>query len=124
MNILKQNYEEACNDYLHEFCERYEIDHSDARWIGGVGEMGEVVDYYFSMRDIIYCVDNHVEWDDLMNWYDYSIDAGTYGFTAPNLKSWLAGCPRKSAAEIEEIKAQRSKIEALKDEFEEMIKNK
>lgn len=120
---LKQNYENACNAYLKAFCEKYEFDYDPDMWVANeVGGIVCIADYYFDLHDIAYCIDNDVSYTALISWYDYSLDAGTYGFDSINLKSWVSGCPRKSESELIEIRYMAKRIEKMKIELEKMCK--
>jgi len=118
MTQLKTNYIKACNAYLKEFCKKYSFDYNSNCWIGNqVGGVVQIADYFFSMKDIIYCINENLNWGDISNWYDYNIEAGTYGFSGLKLSSWIKNSPRKSKKEITEIKLMHEKIENLKQEL-------
>lgn len=102
---LKKRYEKACNDYLRAFCEKYNFYYEPEEWIAGqVGTIIQIADFFFSMETIKLCVDNDVKEGDLLKWYDYTLEAGMTGFFAPNLSSWVKGCPRLSDEEISALK--------------------
>lgn len=123
MENIKENYEKAVADYLNVFLKMYDFDILDAWWTAGeVGEVIGIGDYFFGFHDIMLCVDRQVEWDVLSKWYDYSMDASTYGFKAPNLKSWLMSCPRKTEEEINAIREKQAEIEAMKKLLTEMCR--
>lgn len=111
---LKQEYEHICNRYLVEFANKYELSLEPDAWVGGdVGTVAYVSDYFFGFDDIKRCVDEDVKWDDLIEWYDYTLEAVPLGFNNINLKSWLMGAPRASKEDIAEIKAMRQELEDL-----------
>lgn len=111
---LKQEYEHICNLYLVEFANKYELSLEPDAWVGGdVGTVAYVADYYFGFDDIRRCVDENVEWQDLIEWYDYNCEGGILGLNQINLKSWLMGAPRASKEAIAEIKARRKELEEL-----------
>jgi hypothetical protein len=110
-------YEVACTRYLAAFMEKYDLSCDPEPWVGNeVGTIAEVGDYFFDFQDIKRCVDEDVEWQDLIEWYDYNIEVGTLGLTTINLKSWLKGAPRIDQMRIEEIKAKRKELEELIEE--------
>jgi hypothetical protein len=114
---LKLAYEVACTRYLAAFMEKYDLSCDPEPWVGNeVGTIAEVGDYFFDFQDIKRCVDEDVEWQDLIEWYDYNIEVGTLGLTTINLKSWLKGAPRIDQMRIEEIKAKRKELEELIEE--------
>ena len=111
---LKQEYEHICNRYLVEFANKYELSLEPDAWVSGdVGTVAYVSDYYFGFDDIRRCVDENVEWKDLIEWYDYNCEGGLLGLNQINLKSWLMGAPRASKETIAEIKARRNELEEL-----------
>lgn len=128
---IKDNYEaaknkrirdfgKACDAYVKEFCRMYDFNYKDAYCIPqdkiGVGSLYAIADYYFDFVDIRLCVDEDVEWQDLIEWYDYNCECGTLGLYTINLKSWLMGAPRVVQTRIEEIKAKRKELEELIEE--------
>lgn len=114
---LKLAYEAACTNYLAAFMEKYDLSCDPEPWVGNeVGTIAEVGDYFFDFQDIKRCIDEDVEWQDLIEWYDYNIEVGILGLTTINLKSWLKGAPRVNQMRIEEIKAKRKELEELIEE--------
>jgi hypothetical protein len=119
MSALKKNYNKACNAYLSAFCCLTGLDNGG--WVGSEpGGILQAGDYFIGMADLIVAVENKLDLDAFLEWYDYGCIVGT---GAPNLKSWIAGCPRKSQSELDEIEATRKRIMELEDELKEMLKN-
>ena len=125
---IKDNYEaakekrirdfgKACDAYVKEFCRMYDFSYKDVCWIPqeriGVGGVCSIADYFFNFGDIRLCVDEDVEWKDIIEWYDYNCEGGQLGLNQINLKSWLMGAPRASKETIEGIKARRKELEEL-----------
>jgi hypothetical protein len=73
------------------------------------------------MDDIMTAVDNDLSFDEFLEWYDYCLIVGQ---GSPNLRSWAAGCPRKTDAELRRIEEKRRSIEDLNEELLEMLKLK
>ena len=120
---LKNNYEKACNDYLQYFCKVYEFHYDPYYWVGGqVGTIVCVDDYYFSLDDIIFCVENEVIKKELLEWYDYCVEAGGLGFSTINLSSWVKGAPRKSEEELEKVRILQYCKTSLENEIEKLLK--
>lgn len=114
---LKLAYEAACTNYLAAFMEKYDLSCDPEPWVGNeVGTIAEVGDYFFDFQDIKRCIDEDVEWQDLIEWYDYNIEVSILGLTTINLKSWLKGAPRVDKMRIEEIKAKRKEFKELIEE--------
>ena len=110
----------------------YDFDYDEAYWIGD--EVGGILDinegeYVFGLLEIIYIVDNNVEYETFDAWYTYTlrlsmIDAN---IPLPNLKSWCKGCPIKSEEDIcklEALKAKLQEAEMLLEENIDEFKNK
>ncbi|MDR2887691.1 MAG: hypothetical protein LBV26_06815 [Bacteroidales bacterium] len=123
---LRHDYENACNAYLKAFCSKHGYDCEDAKnsWTGGkVGTIADVADQYVDMEVITTDIDMDVPKGEFLKWYDYCLELGMLGITStPNYSSWVRGCPRKSEAEIEEIRQARQRIEDAKAIFEAILK--
>ena len=114
---LRLAYEAAVTNYLSAFMKQYDLSCDPEPWVGNeVGTIAEVGDYFFGFDDIKRCVDEDVKWEDLIEWYDYTMEAVPLGFNNINLKSWLMGAPRVNQMRIEEIKAKRKELEELIEE--------
>lgn len=125
MTKLQQDYDNACNAYLKTFCEQYDMQYDDDAWVAReVGTIAEVSDLFLSMQDIKLCVDKNVKWEDLIQWYDYNLDAHAIGLDTINLNSWLMGCPRTSKEKMTEIFAMRRNLEELINEEKERTKKR
>ena len=89
---LKGQWELACNGYLCELLNMWELDSYYGYWIGE--EIGGVYDYgggmfTIGMDDIIYCVEHDIGREQYIEWQEYCCDAAEFGFDTPNLKSWM-----------------------------------
>lgn len=82
MKNLKKNYEKAVNDYCEKFAEIYEIDFDG--WVAGVhGEVATFGDFFFNLSEIIFCIENKINLNWLLNWYDFNLEyhkKSTYNF--------------------------------------------
>ena len=111
---LRLAYEAAVTNYLSAFMKQYDLSCDPEPWVGNeIGTIAEVGDYFFGFDDIKRCVDEDVKWEDLIEWYDYTMEAVPLGFNNINLKSWLMGAPRASKEEIERIKSLRNEIDDI-----------
>ena len=101
---LKRQFLGICDEYLHEFCRRHEFHFEDAEWIE-VGDLVQIADYFFSFSDIRYDVDNNIEGDTLIEWYDYDLDVHNLKLAYQELEcktevrsinypSWCKGAPK------------------------------
>jgi hypothetical protein len=122
-NKLKQNYENACNAYLRAFCKKHGFDYEPDAWVAGeAGTVACVADYYVDMQTIIVDIDGNAPESEFAEWYDYCVRAGSLGCATPNFKSWLKVCPIRSESELKQLEDMKIKIEKIKEEFEDLIK--
>lgn len=126
---LKHRYLSLCEEYRKAFVEYYFTEDgvkAESWWIaeepGGVLCVND--DVFFGFDEIRNCVDNEVEYKDLMEWYDYTLRLGLIddSIPTPNLTSWLKGCPRYSEEQLQEIEKGKRKVRALEEEIKVMIK--
>lgn len=121
---LKSNYEKAVNDYLRAFCDKHDFDYEDAKesWVGGdVGGIVCCADYFIDMQTIIDDIHMDAPEEEFIKWYDYHLELSTLGMTAPNFRSWLRGCPRKSDDEIQAIRDAQKRVEDAKEMLNDLI---
>ena len=120
--MLREQYEKACNGYLVELLNMWELDSYYGYWIGE--EIGGVYDYgggmfTIGMDDIIYCVEHDIGREQYIEWQEYCCDAAEFGFDMPNLKSWIMGCPRTSQEVFKKLRKMKEELnEAIKAEKE------
>ena len=122
---LKEQWKQACNGYLCELLNMWELDSYYGYWISE--EIGGVYDYGGSftigMDDIIYCVEHDVTQQQYMEWQDYIFDAAEFGFDTPNLRSWMKGCPRTSAETFEHLREIKAMLNKAIEEEKERVNN-
>lgn len=114
IQLLHERYECACNGWLLELLNMWELDGAYGYWVGdepgGVYCYGESIT--INMEEIIFCVENGVTEEAFMEWSDYCTWANEFNQSTPSLKSWMKGCPRCSKETMEHLTN-------LKREFEE-----
>lgn len=114
MTNLKETYEITCNTYVHNFTVKHE--YSFDGWVADrVGEVAVMGDYYVDFRDIKYDIDNDIDADEYVKYYDYCLEVDMLNLTAPNYESWCKGCPRIPQEVLD-------KIQGLRRELNELIK--
>lgn len=119
---LRKDYEQACNGYLCELLNMWELDAHYGYWIAE--EIGGVYDYgggmfTIGMYDIIYCVEHDIGREQYIEWQEYCCDASEFGFDMPNLKSWIMGCPRTSQEVFKKLREMKKILDdAIKAEKE------
>ena len=109
---LKENYNDACNDYLSALLEKWELTgyhYWIAEEIGGVCNLPD--DNVIYMQDIIYCYENDVSYGEYSEWLDYNVAAREFNFDRINLKSWHKGCPRVSADVLDRLRQMKSNLD-------------
>jgi hypothetical protein len=116
---LREQWEKACNDYMKELLRVWELDAFYAYWVGG--DVGGVLDYdgvfSISIEEIIFCVENDVTEDQYEEWQNYNCDAAEFGFSTPNLKSWMKGCPRTPPEVFARLRAMKKDLaDAVEEE--------
>ena len=118
---LKQNYAKAANDYLDAFCQKHDLENDG--WIGNdSGWVAHCSDYLVDMQTIIDDINLDAPENDFLKWYDYRIELEKLGVTRlPNFRSWVKGYPRKTEAEIADIRAVHERVEGAKLMLEELI---
>lgn len=124
----KTLFEIAVDKYIILFCEKYELDYDEASmsWVGGrIGEQCCIADYCINFDDIRYMIDNSIKWDIFVRWYDYNLRVSMIdsSISTPNLKSWYKECPRLSESELISLEESKARIDKLKEELQEQIKN-
>lgn len=118
---LRQKFEAACNSYRHALESMWDLNAADGYWIGD--EVGGLYDnggfVTISLLDMIYCVENDLEWDEYDEWTQYNIKAHEFNFNCINLKSWHMGCPRVPEETFERLRGMKKELEeAIKEEKE------
>lgn len=76
---LWNNYQNACNEYLHAFCVKHDFDYEDAvsSWIKDIpGTITIVGDFYVSMETILTDINEDIPKNLFIQWYDYSLGDG------------------------------------------------
>lgn len=114
--LLKKNYEKACNDYVAAILNLWELDSYYGFWIAD--EVGGLYDYgdgcfTISMCDIVYCVENNVKYDEFLKYQEYNVKCLDYNLPTMNLNAYHKGAPRHDF----------SKLDALKKNLDDAIEN-
>lgn len=118
-SLLKKDYERACNGFLVELLNMWELDSFYGYWIGD--EIGGVYAYgdriFINIDDIRYCVENDIEENEYIEWQDYCVFANEFHQTIPNFPSWHKGCPRLSEGEKQKLRDLKKELENTINEY-------
>jgi len=122
---IKENWEVACNSYLLELCNMWDLDPANGWFVGD--EVGDVWCYgdniFIGFDDMRYVVENDVSYETYQDWQEYCVWATEFNQDTPNLNAWCKGCPRVDEETQKKLSAMKSDlIKACLDE-KEKIKN-
>jgi hypothetical protein len=70
MSKLATDLTNAVNAYIKAFDAKYETDTVEVTFL----ELYECADMYLSFVDIVYCIYNDIQFDDLFAWYWFTTD--------------------------------------------------
>ncbi len=120
---LRKDYEDACNAYLKAFCEKHDYLYEGTEmWVGeDAGGVACCGDGYFDMATIRTDIDKDAPEEELLRWYDYTMDAADFHLTQPNFEHWLLGCPRTPKEWFDNMRAKRKEFEDLLKEERERV---
>jgi len=96
--MLKEMYEEVVNMYLKAFTDLTELECEETNIENDVFSFG---DWFFMFSDIKFAVDNNMECDSLLEWYDANLFYYPDNFI--NLPSWLKGLRHKDLNIVENV---------------------
>lgn len=119
---LREEFVKVANAYLESFCKKHDFIYDPEDWIGSEGDVVNLGDYSVCFDDMRLDIDKDVDKEEYDKYYDYCVTASIFGCTVPNYQSWLAGCPRLSDDQFEEIEKAHVKADIAKKEFERIIK--
>lgn len=123
---LKKDYENACNAYLKAFCEKHDYLYEGIEaWVGkDAGGIANCGDGYFDMATIRADIDMDAHEEELLKWYDYTMDAVDFHLPQPTFEHWLLGCPRTPKEWFDNMRAKRKELEDLMKQEGERLGNK
>ena len=121
--LLKKNYEDACNEYVKALLALWDLSLPNGYWIGD--EVGGIYDIdgwiTIGMQEIIYCVENNVTSKEVEEWQDYYIKCHNYNLPTMNLKAYHKGAPRHDFSKLdalrEELNNEVDKLNKCKEGF-------
>lgn len=89
----QERWNELCNEYLKEFCDKHEWQYEPDMWVAGnIGMIVMIGDMFVSMNNIRYDVDNNVPTDYFAKWYWKSIEISDLTDGAENYMNYENYC--------------------------------
>jgi len=121
---LKNLWNNVCNTYLNEFCERHGYRYEPDMWVANdPGTIAMIEDMYVDMTVIRFDVDNQVNPQVFEKWYWKSLDLYELG-----VKNWMSyenyckGCHDEwTESRIEELRKAKENYEAAQRVFDELL---
>lgn len=118
---LKEKFEAVCNEYAECFQKRMEF--TQSWWIkdevGGLADFNEC--YTFSLEEMRYVIDEGIERETVLEWFEYHLELSVYGVRCPSLQDWCKGASRISEEEMNSIRDSWRKAQEAKEELERLI---
>lgn len=88
---LYKQYQKACEEYLHAFCEKHGFDYDDTCWVNNdVGTIAFVGDYCLSMETIIVDIEENAPKNKFIEYFDFKFDS-SHNY---NYRTWLRMTPK------------------------------
>ena len=116
--MLRKKLDDACNGYLVELLNNWDLDASYGYWIadeiGGTYAYGDYV--FINMDDIVYCVENDIQEKEYVENQDYNVRAEEFGFNLINLQSWHMGAPRVPQETFDKLRKMKDELKSLCEE--------
>lgn len=121
---LRLEFENLCEEYLRIFCTKHELDYEEDAWVGQVGEVAMLGDYFVNFHDMRYDIDNEVPEEAYFEWYDYDLRCALAECSRKiNYPSWCKGAPKPySEEELRNIEKMRNEIDEATRKFHEYLK--
>ena len=116
--MLRKKWDDACNGYLVELLNNWDLDASYGYWIadeiGGTYAYGDYI--FINMDDIVYCVENDIQEKEYVENQDYNVRAEEFGFNLINLQSWHMGAPRVPQETFDKLRKMKDELKNLCEE--------
>lgn len=115
---IRIDFERVVGSYEDALCELFQLNKDDGFWvgddIGGVYCNGDMFCITFDEMRIV--IDNNISKKEFLEYEEYVSFCMEFNKVAPNLQSWIKGCPRHSKETIQ-------KIHDLKRQFDIAVSN-
>lgn len=116
---LRNNLDRAVGDYTAALLKQFGWCEDYGYWVAGdsTGVYAYGDEYFISLADMVYIVDNNVEKSEFIEWHDYCVLAADFGLAIPNLSSWVKGVPRLSNGQIKALRDKRDELNSLIESY-------
>lgn len=118
MNLIS-DFQNIANEYASNLCKMFELDIEDGWWVGddvgGVYCNGDM--FSITFEEMRYVVDNNISKDDFLEYMEYVSFCLEFNRTAPNLKSWIKGCPRFDEKGIQRLRELKKEFDIALSDF-------
>ena len=118
----QERWNELCNEYLKEFCDKHEWQYEPDMWVAGnIGTIVMIGDMFVSMNNIRYDVDNNIPTDYFAKWYWKSIEISDLTDGAENYMNYENYCKEApdywTEERLQKIRASKKRVEEAKNEL-------
>lgn len=122
--LLKSGWQEICDKYLKEFCEKHEYAYEPDCWVANnPGTIANIGDMFVSMDDIRYDIDNDIPEEYFEKWFWKSLDIYELaGEKFMNYENFCKGCPDYwTEDKLESIRKAKQRVIDARDALEREI---
>ena len=118
----QERWNDICNEYLKEFCDKHEWQYEPDMWVAGnIGTIVMIGDMFVSMNNIRYDVDNNIPTDYFAKWYWKSIEISELTDGAENYMNYENYCKEApdywTEERVQKIRASKKRVEEAKNEL-------
>lgn len=123
LQILRENYEKACCEYINTLLKLWELSPYDGWWVGGMVGSTYVheASIELNMDDIIFCIENNISLDTYYKYIDYIEKCKEYHFSLLSLKAYCEGAPQVPKETFDKLDAMKKELEDSIDEVKNMF---
>lgn len=123
LQILRENYEKACCEYINTLLNLWELSPDDGWWVGNMVGSTYVheASIELNMDDIIFCIENNISLDTYYKYIDYIEKCIEYHFKLLSLKAYCEGAPQVPKETFDKLDAMKKELEDCIDETKNMF---
>jgi len=116
---IKSDFERVAHLYSQQLCKLFGFGEEYGWWvgnkIGGIYCNGDV--FMISFQEMRIVVDNQMKEDEYQEYLDYCKWAMDFDKVAPNLQSWLNGCPRYNKEDMQHLRELKRDFDIARNAF-------